>query len=51
VVEVSTIVVTPPIVWVPGGQEVEVGSGTVVDELKVMVVAGIVYVPGVGQVV
>ena len=46
-----TTVVTPPTVWVPDGTEVEVAAQTVVDSVKVTVVAGMVYTPGVGQVV
>ena len=41
-VEVSTMVVTPPTVWVPGGTLVDVAAQTVVDSVKVIVVAGIV---------
>ena len=51
VVEVSTTVVTPPTVCVPGGTEVEAAAQTVVDSVRVIVVAGTVYTPGVGQVV
>jgi hypothetical protein len=51
VVEVVTTVVTPPTVLVPDETEVEVAAQTVVDSVRVTVVAGIVYTPGVGQVV
>ncbi len=42
VVEVSTMVVTPPTVWVPAGTLVDVAAQTVVDSVKVIVVAGMV---------
>lgn len=45
VVEVSTIVVTPPKVWVPLGTAVVVAPHTVVSEVTVRVVAGIVKTP------
>lgn len=41
-VEVSTTVVTPPMVWVPGGTTVVVGTGTVVSDDTVTVEAGMV---------
>ena len=43
--------VTPPTVLVPDVTDVEVAAQTVVDSVRVTVVAGIVYTPGVGQVV
>jgi hypothetical protein len=51
VVSVVTTVTTPPAVWVPEVRGVEVAAQTVVSSVTVMVVAGMVYVPGVGQVV
>lgn len=41
-VAVETTVVTPPTVLVPDVTEVEVAAQTVVDSVKVIVVAGIV---------
>ena len=43
--------VTPPPVCVPGPTGVEVATQTVVDSVRVTVVAGMVYTPVVGQVV
>jgi hypothetical protein len=42
VVEVSTMVVTPPTVWIPAGTLVDVAAQTVVVSVKVIVVSGIV---------
>ena len=42
VVSFSTTVVTPPAVWVPTGTSVEVAPQTVVDSVRVTVVAGMV---------
>ena len=50
-VDPVTTVVTPPAVAGPAGTLVEAGAHTVVDSVSVMVVAGMVYTPGVGQVV
>lgn len=49
VVAVSTMVVTPPYVCCPAGTDVVAAPQTVVVSLMVTVVAGMVYVPGVGQ--
>lgn len=49
VVDSVTVVVIPPAVWFPAGTLVEAAPQTVVD--RVTVVAGMVYTPGVGQVV
>jgi hypothetical protein len=51
VVECSTTVVTPPAVLVPGVAFVEDAPQTVTSSVMVIVVAGMVYTPGVGQVV
>jgi hypothetical protein len=51
VVACVTTVVTPPAVWLPAGILVEVAPHTVVDSVRVMVVAGMVYTPVVGHVV
>jgi hypothetical protein len=51
VVDSVTVVVTPPALWVPDGIEDPVAAQTVVDSVMVTVVAGMVYTPGVGQVV
>lgn len=51
VVLVETTVVTPPYVLDPEERAVEVAAQTVVEEVRVMVVAGMVYTPGVGHVV
>ena len=49
--DVMTTVVVPPYVQRPGGQTVELAAQTVVELVSVSVVAGIVYIPGVGHVV